>query len=270
MAKLVITTGYCKNGLPYFRFGSGQRKLVIFSPGPDFSRKPPSGMFLQTMSNMFKRLAGDFTVYYVSRKPDLPTGYSMRDMSEDYATMIKDEFEGPVDILGFSDGGPCAQYFAVDHPDLVHRLVLAETGYAMSEVGKEFNRQMGKLARQGKWRTAASVIAAAMYPHGTKKIIFKSLMWLLGKRVFGTPADISAGLVELEAENKHDFKERLSEIKVPTLVIGGEDEQYYPIRETAAGIPNAKVVLYKGLGHEAILKPQFMEDVLAFLIEDTA
>ncbi len=269
MAKLVITTGFFKNGLPYFCLDGGQRKLVIFSPGPDFCRKPPSGLLLQMMSNMFKRLADDFTVYYVSRKPDLPSGYSMREMSEDYATMIKDEFERPVDIMGFSDGGPSAQYFAVDHPDLVHRLVLAETGYAMSEIGKEFNKQIGELARQGKWRTAASIIAAAMYPHGIKKLLFKSLMWLLGKRAFATPTDISAGLVELEAEITHDFRERLAEIKVPTLVIGGEEDPYYPIRETAAGIPNAKLILYKGLGHDAILKPQFMEDVLVFLTEDT-
>ncbi len=105
MAKLALITGYSKNGLPYFRLGSGQRKLVIFSPMPDFSRKPPSGITLKMFTNMFKRLAEGFTVYYVCRKPKLPNGYSTRDMSEDYATMIKDEIEGPVDIMILTDGG---------------------------------------------------------------------------------------------------------------------------------------------------------------------
>ncbi len=262
MPKLKATTGYSKNGLPYTRIGSGPRNLVIFG-WLDFSHKPLSGM----MSSNFKRFAEDFTVYYVSRKPGLPTGYSMRDMSEDYATMIRDELGGPVDIMGISTGGPIAQHFAVDHPDLVHRLVLAMTGYRLTERGAKLQQGLGNLAQQGKWRTAAAGLATVLYPRGVKKLLFKSLFWLLGKRIFGAPSNPSDGLVELEAEDKHDFKERLAEIKVPTLVIGGEEDYFYPIRETAEGIPNAKLILYEGLGHDAIMKRQFNEDVLAFLTE---
>jgi len=267
VAKLAVTTGYFKNGLPYVRLGSGQRKLVIFGGGPNFDHRPPSGLMLRMWTSMFKRLAEDFTVYYVRRKPNLPAGYSTRNMSDDYATMIRDELEGPVDIMGLSSGGPIAQHFAVDHPDLVHRLVLAETGYALSKKGKELTRRLGDLARQGKWRTAAAGLATVLYPRGVKKLLFKSLFWLLGKRVFGAPTDLSDGLVEVEAEANHDFKERLAEIKVPSLVIGGEEDYFYPIRETAEGIPNAKLILYEGLGHDAIMKRQFNEDVLAFLTE---
>jgi len=62
-----------------------------------------------------------------------------------------------------------------------------------------------------------------------------------------------------EAEDKHDFKERLAEIKVPTLVIGGEEDHFYPIRETTARIPNAELILYEGFGHNAMFdnKRQF-------------
>jgi len=92
-------------------------------------------------------------------------------------------------------------------------------------------------------------------------------MWLFG--TFGAPADPSDLLVTLEAEDKHDFKDRLSEIKAPTLVIGGEEDYFYPIRETAAGIPNVKLILYEGLGHNAMFEKtrQFQEDILAFLEE---
>lgn len=219
---------------------------------------------------MFKCLVEnfDFTVYYVSRKPNLPSGYSTHDMSEDYATMIKEEIGGPVDIMGLSSGGPIAQHFVVDHPELVHRLVLAETGYALSKEGKKLTIQLGELLRQGKWRTAAADSANIMYPKGIKKLLFKSLMWLLGKRAFGAPIDLSDGLVEIEAEVKHNFKERLAEIKVPCLVIGGTEDPFYPISETAASIPNAKSILYQGLGHDAIMKHQFIEDILAFLTAD--
>jgi len=40
--------------------------------------------------------------------------------------------------------------------------------------------------------------------------------WILGKSVFGATNDASDGLVELEAEDKFNFKEYLADIKVPT------------------------------------------------------
>ena len=267
MAKREVTTGYFRNGLPYTCIGSGPRNLVIFE-GLNFSHKPPSGLMLRIASSSLKHLAKDFTVYMVGRKPGLPTGYSMRDMSEDYATMVKEEFGEPVDIMGISTGGPIAQHFAVDHSDLVHRLVLAMTGYRLSEQGAELQRHLGDLARQGKWRAGAASIGGAMAP-GAKRHLFKSLLWLFGKRAFGSPPTPSDGLVELEAEDNHDFKKRLAEIKVPTLVIGGEEDFFYPIRETATGIPNARLVLYEGVGHGAMMKRQFSQDVLAFLAEST-
>jgi pimeloyl-ACP methyl ester carboxylesterase len=262
--KLRVNTGYFKNGLPYVRIGEGQHNLVIFG-GLDFDHKPPSGMMLRMSTGLIKCFARGFTVYLVTRKPGLPIGYSMQDMSNDYATMIRDEFDGPVDIMGMSTGGPIAQYFAVDHPDLVRRLVLAITGYRLTEEGKKLQKHVGELARQRKWRGAYASQITGVYRKGIKKHLFRALMWLFG--TYGAPDDPSDGLVEIEAEGKHDFKDRLAEIKVPTLLIGGEEDFFYPIRDTAAGIPNAKLILYEGLGHNAIFdhRRQFSEDVLAFL-----
>lgn len=259
--KTKATTGYFECGLPYVRIGSDPQILVIFEGG-DFENKPPS---LRKYGGL-KHIAQDYTVYSVTRKPGLPKGYSTRDMSEDYATMIRAEFGRPVDIMGLSTGGPIAQHFAVDHPDLVRRLVLASTGYRLTEEGKELQRRLGDLARQGKWRSVASIMIDIFYPRGgIKKNLFKLIMWLSAS--FWAPADPSDYIVTLEAEDKHDFKDRLAEIKVPTLVIGGDEDCLYPIRETAAGIPNAELILYEGYGHSAIYynKSQFQEDVLAFL-----
>jgi len=264
MEKSQVKTGYFKNGLPYVYIGGGQHNLVIFG-GLDFDHKPPSGLMLRMSTGIIKRFAKECTVYLVSRKPGLPIGYSMQDMSNDYATMIREEFEGPVDVMGMSTGGPIAQYFAVDHPDLVRRLVLALTGYRLNEEAKKLQRHVGDLARQRKWRRAYASLITGVYRRGIKKHLFRLLMWLFG--AYGAPDDPSDGLVEIEAEDRHDFKDRLSEIHVPTLVIGGEEDFFYPIRETAAGIPNAKLILYKGLGHNAIFdhSRQFSEDILAFL-----
>lgn len=68
---------------------------------------------------------------------------------------------------------------------------------------------------------------------------------------------------------RFDFTKRLAEIVAPTLVIAGERDPFYSVelfRATAAGIPNARLVLYPGMGHPAAGK-QFARDVLAFLRE---
>lgn len=267
MAKQEVATGYTKNGLPYVRIGSNPRKLVIFE-GLNPNHRPPSGLSLRMLSSIFKSYAKDFTVYYVGRKQNLPVGYTIQDMSEDYATMIKEELGEPVSVMGISTGGSIAQRFAVDHPDLTCRLVLASTGYRLTEKAAKLQKRIGDLIEQGKWRAAAATLATAM-TSGVMRPILQALFWILGKHVFGSPSSLSDAQVEAEAEDKHDFKERLADIKLPTLVIGGDQDFFYPIRETAAGIPNAKLVLYKGVGHGAMIKRQFSEDVLAFLTEST-
>ncbi|MFW6122375.1 MAG: alpha/beta fold hydrolase [Petrotogales bacterium] len=239
--------------------------LVVFE-GLGFENKPPSGLQFRWAAGDYKLLSKDFTVYSVGRKPGLPAGYSTRDMAKDYATMIRNELNGPVDILGLSTGGTIPQYFAVDYPDLVHHLVLTSTGYTLSETGRKLQMYSGDMAHQGKWRKATTAMLDGLYPQGgIKKRFFKLLMWLTA--AFSKPKDHSDFLVNVEAKDKHNFKNTLTEIKVPTLVIGGEDDYFYPIRETAAGIPNAELIIYKGFGHNAWLdnRRQFQEDVLSFL-----
>jgi len=81
-------------------------------------------------------------------------------------------------------------------------------------------------------------------------------------------ADPSDGIVEIEAEDRHDLSDRLDRIKADTLVIGGEEDFFYPVRETAGKIPNARLVLYPNLGHNAMFarSRQFGEEIRAFLL----
>jgi pimeloyl-ACP methyl ester carboxylesterase len=88
--------------------------------------------------------------------------------------------------------------------------------------------------------------------------------------MFGAPEDPSDVVVTIEAEDRFNFKDRLHEITATTLVVAGEEDPFYGptlFRETAAGIPNARLILYPGMGHPASGK-QFRQDVLAFLREN--
>jgi len=267
--KLKTTTGYSENGLPYFRIGNQPRVLVVFD-GLNFENKPPSGLQLRWVAEDYKEIAKHYTVYSVGRKPDLPQGYTTRDMANDYAEMVRNELDYPVDVLGLSTGGTIAQYFGLDHPDLVHHLVLASTGYALSENGKKLQLHVGEMAKQRKWRKAYTAMMDGVYPEGgLKRVFFKLVMSIM--TAFSKPDDPSDVVITIDAEDQHNFKGLLGELKVPTLVIGGEDDFFYPIRETGEAIPDAKMVLYKGFGHNAWMdnKKQFKKDLLEFINGDT-
>jgi len=264
--KDMVEKGVFGNGIPYVRFGKGESNLLVFSGGP--GNDLPSGFMLRMFTSGFKRLAQDYMIYVVTRKLGLPEDYTTRDMSEDYATLITGEFDGgPLDVIGTSYGGLIAQHLAADHPDLIRRLVIAMAAYRVGDEGRELDMKFAELMSQGKMREAFTTMILILYPGGIKKHFWKFFMWLFAPLMMKTPTHPSDPLVEAKAEYEHNTKNRLAEIKVPTLVIAGDKDFYFPAalyRETAEGIPNAKLILYEGVGH-MIMGKQFDEDVLAFL-----
>ncbi|MBN2549057.1 MAG: alpha/beta hydrolase [Anaerolineales bacterium] len=259
-------SGYFSSGMPYNRLGRGSHPLIVFQ-GLMFENKPQPGL------DIFYRFLGqDYTVYSVLRRPGMPPGYSMKDMADDYATMIREEFGGPLDVIGVSTGGSIVQHFAADHPELVRRLVIHSSAYTLSEEAKRLQLEIGHLAQQRQWAQAYTVLFGSVLPHaGIVKYLLKPLLWL-GARfmALNPPKDPSDLVVTIEAEDRHDFKTRLAEITAPTLVIAGMRDPFYTpalFRQTAEGIPNARLILYEGMGHPASGK-QFARDVLAFLRQE--
>jgi pimeloyl-ACP methyl ester carboxylesterase len=112
---------------------------------------------------------------------------------------------------------------------------------------------------------------AIMPRAGVMKYFAKPVAWLVSLVMsLGAPKDPNDLVVTVEAEDKHDFKSRLGEITAPTLVIAGDQDPFYTLelfRDTAAGIPNARLIIYEGMGHPASGK-QFAHDVLEFLRGD--
>lgn len=217
----------------------------------------------------FKQVAKSRVVYVLGRKSGLPEGYTTRDMAEDYATVIRDEFDGgTLDVMGMSYGGLIAQHLAADHPELVRRLIIDMSVYQFSEKGNKLDLRFAELISENKTRAAFSSLGDTM-DNRIKRCVLRSFLWLIGPIMFSKPEHLSDVLVEGKAEMAHNTKDRLAEIAVPTLVIGGDKDFYCPaerLRETAEGIQDSKLVLYEGKGHIAMGK-QFDEDVLAFLNE---
>jgi len=263
----MVEKGVFGNGVPYVRFGAGEKILFVFSGGPGSTL--PSGFLIQVFGQ-FRHLAKHRLIYVLSRKTGLPEGYTTRDMAEDYATIIRNDFDGrPLDVMGMSYGGLIVQHLAADYPELIRRLVIAVSCYRFSDEGNDLDMRFAELLSQDKKRAALKALYPILEGGRIKKGLLKFFMGYIGPLFWSNPENPSDLLVEGKAEMMHDSKNRLGEISVPTLVIGGDRDYYCPVellRGTAAGIPNARLVLYEGKGHMVSGK-KFDEDVLAFLNE---
>ena len=271
MKNLRAATGYSRNGLPYNRLGSGPRTLVVFQGGV-FENKPATGLLSQILVNPYNFLGKDFTVYVVLRRPGLPQGYSLKDMADDYAVMVRDELGAPVDVIGMSTGGSIAQHFAADHPELVRRLVLHSSAYTLSKPARDLELRVASLASRRLWRAAYKAQLDPMFTLGGITRYLARPVWpivIYVTAMLDSPEDPSDLVVTIEAEDKHNFKERLGQITAPTLVAAGDQDGFYSealFCETAEGLPDARLIFYKGQGHP-VYGRRFQRDVLQFLKE---
>jgi pimeloyl-ACP methyl ester carboxylesterase len=261
--------GFASTGLPYARLSHSGPALVIFT-GSEIEHKPPSRLTQQGFVAGLKRLAQRYSLYLCSRKPNLPRGYTARDMSDDFAAMIRAEIGGPVHILGMSSGGSSAMHFAVDHAELVDKLVLAMTAHRLNAYGREVCLIWRDLALAGQWPALWERMGVDVAEGGTPEWLIRPLMRWFGGWLLGAPKSGQDLAVVLESDVNLDVADRLPAIKAPTLVIGGARDPFYgpeAIRETAERIPNATLRLIAGGGH-AVVKTQtrvFEDELLAFL-----
>lgn len=262
-----ITTGRFANGVPFARLGEGTRKLVILTGGP---APMPSGFGLNLYIQPYRGAIKDYTIFVIGRKMGMPAGYSTREMAADCAVAVDREIGAPVDVIGDSYGGLIAPYLAADFPGLVSHLVFACAAYRISDRGKAIDRRFAELQSQGRWGEAYAVEVTGIYPEGIRRVIFPMLARLVTsftRHKLNNPADL---LIEAHAEEQHDCRYILKDIKAPTLVIDGDRDLFCPVqllRETADLIPNARLVLLEGKGHSAVATKQFGREVLAFLRE---
>ena len=264
MSSLEAPSGFTQNGIPYNRFGDGSNTILIFQ-GLAYENKPMSGMDARFALGMYSFLAAEYTGYVVSRRKGLPKGYTFKDMSDDYAELIEGEFDLPVDILGTSTGGSISLQVAADHPGLVRRLVVHSSAYKLGPRGKDAQLRVRYLAQEGKWRQVGIIMLEMVIRPSRYS---KALAWLGSPLMaLDSPDDPSDFLVTIDAEDKFDCSRRLPEIYAPTLVIAGAQDQFYSMQlfqETAAGLPNGKLILYPEMGHPA-RGEKFESDVLDFL-----
>jgi len=233
--------------MDYIRFGSGDRVLVML-PGLGDGLQTVKGTALP-MAFMYREFAKDFTVYAFSRKNVLPEGDTTRDMARDLSEAMEQLAIRCADIFGVSMGGMIAQYFAIDYPEKVNKLILTVTSSSPNPILTESIEEWVSCAKRCDHAAFMDSNVRRIYSEG----YYRKNKWLVP--IMGCltrPKSYDRFFIQADACLTHDAYDSLHQIQAATLVIGGEKDNALggdASREIAAKIPGAELRMYEQWGH---------------------
>ncbi len=250
--------------MDYISFGNGNKNLIML-PGLGDGLRTVKGMAL-TFSIMYRVYAKEFTVYVFSRKNHLQEGYSTKEMAKDQAAAMTTLGISKADILGISQGGMIAQYLAIDHPDLVNKLILAVTSAKPNETTEKVVGSWIEMAMQENYKALMIDTAEKSYSERYLKKYRRLYPFLVR---MGKPKSFRRFLIQAASCMSHNAYEELSKIICPALVIGGDCDQIVGTASAsiiADKISGSELFIYHGLGHALYEEAKdFHDRVLNFL-----
>jgi 3-oxoadipate enol-lactonase len=245
------------------RTGSGSPVLLLHPLGVDSSFW--DGV-LPALSG-FEALTYDFPGHGRTPVPGQP--YTIADLTEQAAGLLREAGVGPVDVVGVSLGGLVAQRLAATEPGLVRRLVVVDAVVVYPPALKE------------QWRTRAERTPL----DGLEPLVDATLgLWFTADRLAaGGPVveevrrtflagDPRGYAYACQALEEVDLSGLVGSITAPTLLVCGEDDAppfTAAARELAETLPDARLVWLAPARHAGVLEQpgQFTEALTGFLRE---
>ncbi len=249
--------------MDYIVFGNGNKNLVMI-PGLGDGLKTAKGMAIP-FALMYHKLAKDYRVYVMSRRNDLPEGFTTKDMARDVHFALEKLGIDKTYLVGVSQGGMISQYVAIDYPEQVEKLILTVTLARQNDTVQKVISDWLDMAKQGDYKSIMIDTAEKSYSEN----YLKKSRWmysLLGN--VGKPKSFERFLVMAQACVTHDAYDELERITCPTLVVGGKEDKIVTgnaSEEIAEKIANSELCMYEGLGHGAYEEARdFLDRVMSF------
>jgi 3-oxoadipate enol-lactonase len=186
-------------------------------------------------------------------RSDTPRGpYTIRNMAEDAMSVLRDaQVNEPAHVIGASMGGMIAQELVLNYPEAFRSLVLACTacGPLHRLAWPNFRRSPSVrewLVLRGEAREQSLV--RLLYADTTPRAqIDEDIRMRLVR-----PPGLKGVLSQFAAILVWSSYGRLPQVRIPTLVVHGEDDHVLPVangRVIARRIPGAEFVMIKHAGH---------------------
>lgn len=245
--------------------GSGSSLILITGLAGDSNWWSPNE--IKGYSQYFKTIIFDNRGAGRTSKPK--EGYSITQFANDvlglmYVLKIK-----RAHILGTSMGGMIAQEIAINHPEIVGKLVLCSThcgGARRINPSQEILDMMSSRDQ--------NLIDGIISLCFTKKIVDNNpkLVSEFKKRISKTLIHPRSYILQLKSVDDFDTCSRLKQIGAPTLILHGKDDLLIPVANSeiiASEIPNAKTKILESEGHWIFLPnwEKVINIVIKFLID---
>ncbi|MDR6508973.1 alpha/beta hydrolase [Arthrobacter oryzae] len=199
---------------------------------------------------------------------------SIEEMADDAYTFIKALGFDKVDVFSFSLGGMIAQDLALEHPDLVRKIVLTGTG---PRGGNDIDKVVGTTYRD--------ILRAVLTRSDPKEFLFfnrnatgkpaaKAFIRRLQERTADRdkPISTSAFQKQLKAIQKfgRSAPSDLSKLTQPTLIANGDNDRMVPSilsEDLHRRIKGSELIIYPDSGHGGIFQfhASFSPAAVAFL-----
>ena len=220
----------------------GPRLLLIHPIGLDADFWEPAAARL---AGAHRLLAYDLPGHGDSEA--LPGAFAMEDLADHAAAVLRAASFGPAAVAGLSIGGMVAMHLALRHPDAVQALILADTLARGS--GVMLGR--ARAAREGGMEALVAPTLERWYPPAYLRE-HPDAAEAVARRLRSCDPEQHARAWEAIA--RHDAAAALAGLRVPALVVVGEQDVSTPPEVgagIAADIPGARLEIVAGAGHLA-------------------
>ena len=165
-------------------------------------------------------------------------------------------------VVAISMGGGVAQFLALDYPDRVASLTLISTSPSGSDddlpgMADTLRAHFAEPPPEPDWSDRAAVIEYLVEdarPYASTSQPFDDAPWReLAGRDFDRSINLASSTNHFLAEGGGRWRERLGEVRAPTLVLHGTEDPLFPIEHGVAlarEIPGADLVALEQTGHE--------------------
>ena len=251
--------------MDYCRFGSGPRTLVIL---PGLSVQSVMGA-ADAIAAAYQALTEDFTVYVFDRRRALPASYPVSEMARDTAEAFRQLGLRQVALFGASQGGMIALTIAIEHPELVGKLVLGSSSAHVQSAQYRVLEEWIRLAQAGDRAGLYLSFGRDVYPPSVFEA-YKDALLRAAESV--TEEELRRFVILARGTEGFDLTQELHRLQCPVLAIGVFEDAVLDadatmeIAEKLDDRPDFRLYMYTGYGHAAFdTAPDYKERILRFL-----
>jgi pimeloyl-ACP methyl ester carboxylesterase len=243
-----VSSGYAPiDGLKmYYEIQGTGRPLILLHGGAG-----STGMFSEIMPVLSKSrcvIAADLQAHGRTADIDRPLRYEL--MADDIAALSKHLALDSFDLMGYSLGGGVALRCAIQHPDLIGKLVLVSTPFSREGWYPEIQQAMGQSSNP------QAIEAMKQSP-----------MYKVYSKIAPRPEDWPVLFTKLGEllKRDYDWSDEVSSLKTPVMLAIGDSDSVRPINAIrffellgggkidggwdGAGMPNSRLCILPATTH---------------------